>query len=64
MEITELEHNKTYKYFGINEMNGINHAIDKEKIRKDFYKRTERYAKNQVIAINTLAIPVVIYSFN
>ena len=38
MEITELEHNKTYKYLGINEANDINHTINKEKIRKEFYR--------------------------
>ena len=27
-EITELEHNKTYKYLGINELKGINHTIN------------------------------------
>ena len=30
-EITELELNKTYKYLGINEANGINYTINKEK---------------------------------
>ena len=30
MEINELEHNKTYKYFGINEVNCISYAIDKK----------------------------------
>ena len=28
MEITELKHNKTIKYLGINEGNGINHIIN------------------------------------
>ena len=31
MEITELEHNKTYKYLGINEPNSITHFINQEK---------------------------------
>ena len=30
MEITELEHNETYKYFRINEANSINHIMNKE----------------------------------
>ena len=34
-EITELEHNKIYKYLGINEVNDINHTMNKEKIRKE-----------------------------
>ena len=32
-EITGLEHNKIYKYEGINEANGINHTIKKGKKR-------------------------------
>ena len=65
METTALEHNKTNKYFGINDMNGINHTINEEKIRKEFYKRirvilrTELNAKYKVIAIS-----VVTYSFD
>ena len=30
IEITELEHHKTYKDFRINEENGINHTINKK----------------------------------
>ena len=39
MKITELKHNKTNKYLGINETNGINHTINKEKISKEFFGR-------------------------
>ena len=39
MEITELEYNKTFWYLRINKVSGINHMINKEKIRKEFYKR-------------------------
>ena len=69
MEITKLEHNKTYKYLGII-TNGINYTINKERIREEHYSRitritrTELNIKNKVIAINTLAILVVMYSFN
>ena len=38
-EITELEHNKTYEYLGIDQSNGINYTMNKEKIRKEFYRR-------------------------
>ena len=61
-EIRELEKNKTNKYLGINEANGINHTIIKEKLRNEFYRRIrailkpELNAKNKVIAINTLAM--------
>ena len=34
MEITELEHDKTNKYLGMNEANGINHTMNEEKIQK------------------------------
>ena len=59
------EHNKTYKYLGINEANGISNAIDKEKILKYFYGRirvilrTEMSAKDKAREINILQIPVV-----
>ena len=33
--MTELKHNKTYKYIGINEVYGSNHTIDKEKMFKN-----------------------------
>ena len=33
IEITELDHNKTYKYSEINEANGINHTMNKKNIR-------------------------------
>ena len=51
-------------------MNGIDNTINKEKIRKEFYRRiwvmlgTEVNAKNEVIVINTLTISVITYSFN
>ena len=54
----------------MNEGNGINHAAMKEKIRKEYYRRvrlimkTELNAKNRIQAINTLAVPVVSYSYN
>ena len=68
--IRELEQEELYKYLGINEGNGIQHASMKEKIRRECYRRvravlkTELNSKNRVHAVNTLAIPVVTYSFN
>ena len=38
-EMTDSEHNTIYKYLRINEANGINHTINKEKIRKEFYRK-------------------------
>lgn len=68
--IKELDQEGTYKYLGINEGDGIQHAKMKGKIRKECMRRvrsilkTELNSKNRITAINTLAIPVVSYSFN
>ena len=37
--ICELDQDKTYKYLGINEGNGIQHSKMKENIRKECYSR-------------------------
>ena len=64
-----MEHSKTCKYLGINKANGINHIINKE-IRKIILEEKKSHVKNRtecknkVIAINTLAIPVMTYSFD
>ena len=68
--ITDLDPEETYKYLGVSEGDGINHALMKEKIRKEYYRRirlvlkTELNSKNRIEAINTLAVSVVQYSFN
>ena len=68
--IKQLDPEQCYKYLGVNEGDGINHNQMKEKIRKEYYRRirlvlkTELNSKNRVEAINTLAVPVVQYSFN
>ena len=68
--IRDLEPEDTYKYLGVNEGDGINHASMKEKIRKEYYRRirlvlkTKLNSKNRIEPINTLAVPVVQYSFN
>ena len=68
--VRELDQHETYKYLGIDEGNGIQHSKMKEMIRKECYRRatailkTELNSANRVEAINTLAMPVVPYSFN
>ena len=68
--IQQLEQEGTYKYLGVNEGDGIQHAKMKEKIRKKYYRRIRMITKselntiNRMEAINTLATPVVTYSFN
>ena len=68
--IKKLEQEGTYKYLGVNEGDGIQHSKMKGKIRKECLRRvglilkTELNSKNKITAINSLAVPVVIYSFN
>ena len=68
--IKELQQEDSYKYLGINEAEGIQHATMKEKIRKEYYRRvrlilkSELNAVNRIAAINSLAIPVITYSMN
>ena len=68
--IRDLDLEENYKYLGVNEGDGINHASMKEKIRKKYYRRirlvlkTELNSKNRIEAINSLTVPVVQYSFN
>ena len=68
--IKDLDQEGTYKYLGINEGDGIQHSKMKEHIRKEYYRRirvvlkSELNAINKIEAVNTVAIPVVTYSFN
>ena len=67
--IQELEPEATYTYLGIEEGDGTEHHKMKLKIRKEYKRRirlvmkSELNARNKIAAINTLAIPVVTYSF-
>ena len=66
----ELEHQGMYKYLGIQEAEGVANAANKDKVRKEFYRRvrailqTELNARNKIMAINSLAIPIVTYGNN
>lgn len=68
--IQALDPEESYKYLGINEGDGIQHTMMKAKIKKEYYRRirlvtkSELNAINRISAINTLAVPVVTYSFN
>ena len=69
--IKDLEQEKVYNYLGIDESRGIQHATVKQKLlKKELVRRTrlilktEVNSKNSITAINTLAIPVITYSFN
>ena len=68
--IKELDQEGRYKYLGINEGDGIQYAAMKEKVRKEYYRRMTLVLKsqlnvaNKIEAIKSLAVPVVMYSFN
>ena len=67
--IDELNQEGTYKYLGVDESDGIQHSKMKEKIRKEYLRRvrlilrTELIGRNKMEAVNSLAVPVVQYSF-
>jgi len=68
--IKDLEQEGVYRYLGVNEGDGIQHASMKDKLKKEVTRRirailkTELNSKNRITAINTLAVPVITYSFN
>ena len=69
MVIEDLEPEERYKYLGVTEGDGIQHSSMREKIRKECFSRvrsilrSELNARNRINAINSLALPVVTYSF-
>ena len=65
--IQELEQEGTYKYLGVNEGDGIQHAKMKGKIRKQYYRRIRMVTKSELNAVNreeAINTPLVAYSFN
>ena len=64
----ELDVNTTI--LGVSEGDGVQHSQMKEKIRKEYYRRIRMVLKsvlnstNKLEAINTLAVPLVTYTFN
>ena len=42
-KFTDFENNNNYDYFGINEVKDIHNNLNKEKIRKEFYRRIKQY---------------------
>ena len=67
--IKDLETEESYQYPEVTEGNGIQHFSMREKIRKECFRRvrsilrSELNARNRIDAINSLALPVVTYSF-
>jgi hypothetical protein len=64
MELDEIS-----KYLGIEEGDGIDNSQMKDKQMKEYYHpvwqilKTELNLKNKITAINTLAVPDLVYSF-
>ena len=68
--IKDLEQEKVYKYFGVEESSGTQHSTMNQKLKKELVRgtplnpKTELYSKNRITVINMLAIPVITCSFN
>ena len=67
--IQDLDQAETYKYLGMEEGEGVQHHKMKVKITKEFKSRiklvlnSELNARNKIAATNTLAVPVILYSY-
>ena len=67
--IQDLDQAETYKYLGMEEEEGVQHNKMKFKITKDYKRRiklvpkSEMNARNKIAAINTLAVPVILYIY-
>ena len=67
--IQDLDQAETYKYLGMEEGEGVQYHKMKVKIRKEYKSRikpvlkSELNARNKIAAINTLTIPVILYSY-
>ena len=67
-KIKTLVENETYKYLGILEADTIKQAEMKEKIQKEYLRRTRKLletklnSRNLIKGINTWAVPLVRYS--
>ena len=67
-KIWTLGENETYKYLGILEANSIKQVETKDKIQKEYLRRTRKLletklsSRNLIKGINTSAVPLVRYS--
>ena len=67
-KIRKLGEKETYQYLGILETNTIKQVEMKEKIKKEYLRRTRKlpetklYRRNLIKGINTWAVPLVRYS--
>ena len=64
-----LEPGQVYKYLGVDESNGIQHSMMRERLCCEYLRRvkvvlrTELYGWNKILAINGFALPVLTYGF-
>ena len=69
LDLNELEIGEYYKYLGQDEAVSINSIINKERVKKEYYKRvkkiwsSELYSRNKVNAHNTFAVPILTPTF-
>ena len=67
--IQDLDKAETYKYLGMEEGEGVQHHKMNVRIRKEYKRRiklvlkSELNARNKIAAINTLTVPVILYSY-
>ena len=67
--IQDLDQAETYKYLGMEDAERVQHYKMKVNIRKEYKRRiklvlkSELNARNMIAAINTLAVPVILYSY-
>ena len=59
----------TCKYLGIEEGEGVDNSLMKEKLMKEYYcwvwqiLKTDLNLKNKITSVSTLAVPFLVYSF-
>ena len=67
--IQDVDQAETYRYLGMEEGEGVQHHKMKVKIRKEYKRRiklmlkSELKARNKITANNTLAVPLILYSY-
>ena len=67
--VEDLEHDKTYKYLGIEENHTLEHKQLRKKATQEYIRRlkkicrSELSSKHKIAAINQMALPVLTYGF-
>jgi len=67
--IQELDPRESYKYLGIEESHNMHHENEKEKLKKEYWRRLRLVlgkvlrAKNKIQAIGSFLVPALRYSF-